>query len=205
MNAIPNKTEDRMVWLDLETFGLDEINDPIIEIGIAITDMNFNTLASESWLVWDRTSDHRMISLEEGVKNGDRGSKIVHEMHSRSSLFKNAAEFGEPPSNVEAQVRGWLAARGITGSDPMFGSTIDFDRRFLVAQMPAIDSQFHYRKVDVSGVKELCRRLNPEAFSRLSSEAWVTRAQKSHRALDDIADSINELKFYTENFLRVAR
>lgn len=198
--------DTRLVWLDIETMGLDAKSDPIIEIGVAITDLEHNILDSFSTPVWDKIGiyNRALADLRQRAGEGDTNASFVYEMHDASGLWYLARQRGMTPTGAETAVGRWLQERGVhSGKDPMCGSSIGFDREFLRAQMPSIDSRFSYRIIDVSSIKESCRRYNPVMYSHMEEDAY-THPKKEHRVLADIEDSISEYRWYVENFFFVS-
>lgn len=170
---------DVMIWVDLEMTGLDTRVHTIVEIAVIATDADLTPLDAGIDLVI-RAEDADLDNID----------PFVHTMHKRSGLLK-AIEASEM-SLVEA---GGLALDYVKqhvgpGIAPMCGNSIGMDRRFLDAYLPEIDQYLHYRSVDVSSIKELCRRWKPEAYAKRPSK------RGSHRALDDIMESIAELQYY---------
>jgi oligoribonuclease len=194
-------SDERLVWFDTETFGLDPDNDPILEVGVMITDLALNIDNEESWLIWTSPIyQPRFKELKEQADQGHSGSKYVLDMHLTSGLLAETMEFGRPAVIVEAEICEWLNANEIGKDDPMCGSSIQFDRGMFDAQMPSVTEILSYRNMDISTIKEACRRFNPSVYAKLDE---YTHPKKRHRVLEDIEDSINEFKFYTENFLHL--
>lgn len=193
---------DRFVMIDTETFGLDPNQDFIIELGVLIVDMELETIDRKSWMVWDTPEyDRRFQQLEEDARNGDETSKYVWDMHAKSGLWDAASSFGLPVEDVTNEAANFLEGHGVGKSDPMVGSSVQFDRQMLLAQMPLVHEQFSYRNIDSSTIKELCRRLNPKIYEKLDA---TTHPMKIHRVDPDLDDSREELRFYIDNFLWTA-
>lgn len=196
---------DRLVWVDLETFGLNPQTDWIIEIGIRITDLDLETIDDLEVQVWETTKyDHRLADLEGDALNGDAGAKYVLEMHRKSGLWNAAQMNGISVDEATDRVKTFLDGYGVGKFDkpedkePVCGSSVQFDRNMWIAQMPGIDEIFSYRNIDVSTIKELCRRYNPRVYSLLAD---ATQQKKLHRVLPDLDDTIGEFGFYKDNFL----
>lgn len=177
----------RMVWLDIEMSGLEPDQHKILELAIIVTDQNLETLATAPvWVVhqeedvlaamdkWN-TSTHTKSGLVERVTNSRLDEKTVE---------KEAIEF----------LKQWVSDK----TSPICGNSVHQDRRFLQSYMPKLESFFHYRNVDVSTLKELARRWAPEIYKQ-------TQKQKNskHEALADIEESIAEMKYYRDNFLKI--
>lgn len=176
----------RLIWIDLEMTGLDTQNDHIIEIATIITDDQLNLLAEGPVLVVHQSD--RVLNAMDEWNTRQHGQSGLTERVRRSSL--SAAD-------VEQQTIEFLKKWIEPGKSPMCGNSICQDRRFLAREMPQLEKYFHYRNLDVSSIKELARRWRPELMAGLKKEA-------THLALDDIRDSIRELRYYREYFMRVS-
>lgn len=185
-------------WVDIETFGLDPENDPIIELGIRVTDLNLNVIDSQSWLVWSPGHFKRYEELVKTAHKGNEGSRYVLDMHTENKLFTDAKSRGVLPHQAEDGAVQWLETKGFTKL-PMCGSSVDFDRKFILAQMPRLAQAFHYRVIDNSTLKELCRRYNPELFAKAPEAKYV--APNHHRVSLCLEDTIAEFRFYRDEFL----
>lgn len=187
--------DDKIVVLDTETFGLDATKDPILEIGVAVFTLDFQMIAEWSSVVWMETYRPRMDS------HRDEDS-FIWQMHKKSGLWDDCiATFAvkdTTPYHIEGELAEWLHEEGVDKDDPMVGSSVQFDREMLREQMPAVEKLFSYRNIDISTLKELCRRYNPTLYEKLGK---FVPAKKAHRVMSDIDDTVNELQFYTQNFL----
>lgn len=185
---------EKFVLIDTETFGLNEETDPILEVGFKVYDLDFNELGNFERLIWMEHYKARYLK-EQAEKT------FVYDMHAKSGLWDDIFNIPDSldisPLTVERQAIEWLKKAGVTKDDPMVGSSVQFDRLMFRSQMPGIESMFSYRNIDISTLKELCRRLNPNVYKHLDT----VPAKKNHRVLDDIDDTVDELKFYIENFL----
>jgi len=177
--------EDRLIWIDLEMTGLDTFNDHIIEIASVVTDKELDVLA-EGPVVAIHQQEDVLANMDEWNRRH----------HGRSGLLDRVrtSRYGE--SQAEAETLAFLSHYVPAGVSPMCGNSICQDRRFLARWMPDLEAYFHYRNLDVSTLKELARRWAPYLEQGLQKEA-------RHRALDDIKDSIGELRYYREHLLRV--
>lgn len=182
---------DVLLWTDLETFGLDREADPILELGIHITDLELNTIAEQYWLVWENgISDaaYKRVSLE--------ASQYIFNMHTQNGLFDEARAMGMSPIEVEKRAIEWLQNQGIEpGKEPVCGSSVRFDREMLGSQMWKLNDFFHYRIIDTSSIKELCRRYNKRVYEHLPPKT------EQHRVEPDLNETIEEFEFYRDNFL----
>ncbi|MFY8300490.1 oligoribonuclease [Pseudoalteromonas sp. SS15] len=177
--------ESNLIWLDLEMTGLEPKTDKILEIATVITDGDLNVLA-EGPVIAIHQSDDLLDNMDEWCTN----------QHGRSGLTARckASKFTE--DDAIAQTLEFLKEWVPPGSSPMCGNSIGQDRRFLNKYMPELEAYFHYRNLDVSTVKELARRWKPELLGQVKKKS-------SHLALDDIKDSIMELKIYKEKFFNL--
>jgi oligoribonuclease len=177
--------QNNLIWLDMEMTGLDPDKDRIIEVAIVATDSQLNTLAEAPVLVV-RQPDVVLDAMDDWNKN----------THSRSGLIDRVKASGLSESEVERQLLAFLAQHVPAKTSPMCGNSICQDRRFLARHMPALETYFHYRNLDVSTLKELARRWRPDVAKGVVK-------QGKHEALADVYDSIEELKHYREHFLRM--
>ena len=175
----------RLIWIDLEMTGLDTDQDRIIEIATIVTDENLNILA-EGPVLAIHQPDIVLNAMDEWNTRQHGQSGLIQRVR-RSTLTAQDAE-----QQTLEFLKKWVDAK----KSPMCGNSICQDRRFMHRLMPDLEQFFHYRNLDVSSVKELARRWRPELMDGLKKEA-------SHLAMDDIRDSIRELKYYREYFFRV--
>lgn len=190
--------ENILPWVDTETFGLDEHTDPIIEVGIILTDLDLEVIDYQNWLCWGPAHENAYDRLVREAEQGSKDAQFVLNMHRHSALFDEASEDGNLMWAVEKTISAWLVDKGATDA-PMFGSSVHYDQRFFRAQMPELLSKFHYRIADTSTLKELCRRYNPSVFDS------VPPKNGEHRALPDLRETIEEFRFYKDNFIFDAR
>lgn len=171
---------DRLVWVDCEMTGLDLGRDALIEVAALVTDPELNVLGEGVDLV---------IHAEESQLGGML--EIVREMHEKSGLTDEARSSTVSLADAEEQVMEYVT-RFVKEprTAPLCGNSIATDRGFLARDMPRFDEYLHYRMIDVSSIKELCRRWYPRTY--------FSQPQKglAHRALADIRESIRELEFY---------
>ena len=174
-----------LVWIDLEMTGLDPDSEKILEIATVVTDTSLEVLADGPEIAIHQTAGI-LAAMDEWNT----------EQHGRSGLTERvlASTCGEQEAEVRtlAFLERYVPAR----TSPMCGNSVCLDRRFLHRYMPRLERFFHYRNLDVSTLKELCRRWAPEKADKL-----VKRAE--HRALQDIRGSIAELRFYRDELLRL--
>ena len=174
----------RLVWLDMEMTGLNPDSDTILELAMVITDADLNVVAeSDSWAV--RQSDGVLAGMDDWNTKTHGASGLTERVRT-SGLDMRAVELA-----AIAFMQEWIGK----GISPMCGNSICQDRRFMARYMPELVNWFHYRNLDVSTLKELCRRWRPD----LSAQVNKTGA---HTALADIHESIEELRFYRTHFIK---
>lgn len=174
-----------LVWLDMEMTGLDPDNDRVIELACVVTNAQLEVIAEGPVLV---------VHQSDEVLNGM--DKWNTSTHGKSGLTDRVRASTLDEAAAEAQMIAFLSQYVPERSSPICGNSICQDRRFLARHMPGLEAWFHYRNLDVSTLKELCRRWRPELLGQFK------KAQR-HEALADIYESIDELKFYREHFLRM--
>ena len=182
---LDKKSDKNLIWIDLEMTGLDVDRERIIEMAIIVTDPELNTLA-ESPVITVHQSDELLDAMDEWNTKQHGGSGLVDRVKA-----SNTSE-----AEAEQTMIDFLALYVPAGVSPMCGNSVHQDRKFLHRYMPKLEAYFHYRNLDVSTLKELARRWRPDVLETL-------KKQGSHLALDDIRDSIDELKHYRDNFLRM--
>lgn len=197
MSLVP-RPEDRLIACDLETLGFDPDKDPIIEIGLAMVDLNLYPLDVITLQVWSGAHERRLSQINEAAQKGDEQAITLLDLHERSGAIRDAIQYGMQPRHAEKQLLEWLNKNGVGSSDPLVGSSVSFDKGMLQAQFPAVADMFSYRIIDISSVKELCRRYNRDMFAHMEAD---TKPLKAHRVGEDIHDSLTELKWYIDNFL----
>ncbi|MFL6631231.1 MAG: oligoribonuclease [Massilia sp.] len=183
--ATQRPNEFNLVWIDMEMTGLDPDNDRIIEVAAVVTDANLNVLA-EGPVIAVHQSDATLDKMD----NWNKGT------HGRSGLIDRVKASTIDEAQAEEQLIAFLKQWVPANKSPMCGNSICQDRRFMARGMPKLEAFFHYRNLDVSTLKELCRRWKPELASGFK------KAQK-HTALADIIESIEELRYYREHFIKL--
>jgi oligoribonuclease len=183
--AAQRPNEMNLVWVDMEMTGLEPDTDRIIEVAMVVTDMHLNVLAEGPVMVI-----HQSDATLDAMDSWNKGT------HGRSGLIDKVKASTVTEEQAEAELIAFMKQWVPAGKSPMCGNTIGQDRRFMVRYMPKLEAFFHYRNVDVSTLKELCRRWNPAVVSGFK------KAQK-HTALADILESIEELKYYREHFIKL--
>ncbi|MBL8522312.1 MAG: oligoribonuclease [Betaproteobacteria bacterium] len=177
--------QNNLIWIDMEMTGLSPENDRIIEVALVVTDAQLNTIAEGPVL-----AVHQPDSVLDGM---DAWNKSTHK---KSGLIDKVKASTLNEAQVEAQMIEFLKEHVPGSTSPMCGNSICQDRRFMARSMPALEAYFHYRNLDVSTLKELAKRWKPEIMSGMKKHG-------KHEALADIYESIEELKYYREHFLKV--
>jgi len=180
-------SDDHLVWVDMEMSGLDPESNRILEVAVVVTDGQLNIVAHGPVLVVHQTDEHMatMDAWNQGT-------------HGRSGLTEKVKQSTLNEAQAEAELLAFLKTVVPASKSPMCGNTIHQDRRFMARYMPALEAYFHYRNLDVSTIKELCRRWRPEVYKGFEKKG-------AHTALADILESIEELRYYRDHFLSVNR
>ncbi|AQA16949.1 oligoribonuclease [Halioglobus japonicus] len=174
---------NNLIWVDLEMTGLDPDNDVVIEIATIVTDSDLNTLA-EGPVIAIHTSDERLDAMDEW--------NTTH--HTRSGLVDRVRASVHDADGATDETIAFLQEWVPENASPMCGNTICQDRRFMARHMPRLEAYFHYRNLDVSTLKILMQRWRPDLEGGFRKTA-------THLALDDIRESIDEMRYYREHFL----
>jgi oligoribonuclease len=177
-------TPDNLVWIDLEMTGLNPDLDRIIEIATIVTDSELNLVAEGPVI-----AIHQPETVLAGMDDWNRRT------HGESGLTDRVRRSTCNVRDGELQTLEFLQQHAVAGASPMCGNSICQDRRFLAREMPTLEEFFHYRNLDVSTLKELARRWAPDVFAGLQKTS-------KHLALDDIRESIEELRYYRRRLFR---
>ncbi len=180
-----DNTTDYLVWLDLEMTGLSPDTDLIIEIATAVTDLNLN-IVEEGPSIAIATSD----------KDLQRMSPFICDMHKRSGLITRIKQSSTSLAEAEQETLEFLKKYVKQGYSPICGNSICLDRRFIVRYMPHLADYFHYRNLDVSSLKILAQSWGKGIVPEF-------KKQNTHRAIEDVRESIAELKYYREIMMKV--
>ena len=176
---------NNLIWIDMEMTGLYPDRDQIIEVALVVTDSQLNIIAESPALVVHQ-SDDILNGMDDWNKSTHGKSGLIDKV--KASTLNEAA--------VETQMIEFLTPLVDSGKSPMGGNSICQDRRFLARHMPLLEAYFHYRNLDVSTLKELVKRWKPEIANGVNKEG-------KHTALADIYESIEEMKYYREHFIKV--
>jgi len=174
-----------LIWIDMEMSGLNPDTDKVLELAIIVTDSQLNTVAESPVLVV-----HQPDSVLDVMDDWNKST------HAKSGLVGKVKASTLSEAQAEAQMIAFLAQHVPTGISPMCGNSVHQDRRFMVKYLPAFEAYFHYRNLDVSTLKELMRRWKPELAAGMTKHG-------RHEALADVYESIDELKYYREHFLKL--
>ena len=177
------RSEQNLVWIDLEMTGLFPDRDRIIEIAVVVTDAQIATRVEGPVF-----AIHQSEATLDAMDAWNKGT------HGKSGLIERVRSSAIDEAGAEAQLIEWLKQYVPAGKSPMCGNSICQDRRFMANTMPALESFFHYRNLDVSTLKELARRWKPAILDGF-------KKAQAHTALADIHESIDELVYYRQHLL----
>ena len=179
------QNQNYLVWLDMEMTGLVPETDRIIEVAMVVTDNDLNTIAEAPTLVV-----HQPDSVLDAMDNWNKST------HGKSGLIERVKASTMDEAQVEEQLLAFLKEHVPAKTSPICGNSICQDRRFMARWMPKMEDYFHYRNLDVSTLKELAKRWKPEVAQGIKKHG-------KHEALADIYESIEEMKHYRDNFLKL--
>ncbi len=179
------RSEMRMVWVDMEMTGLDPEKERIIEIAAVVTEPDL-TIVAEAPVLVIHQSDELLNAMD----------KWNQSTHSKSGLIEKVKTSTLDEAQAQAELIAFLSQHVPPGKSPLCGNTVSQDRRFMFKYMPALEAFFHYRTIDVSTIKELARRWQPALLKGFEKHS-------KHEALADIYESIEELRYYREHFIKV--
>lgn len=182
--AAQRPNEFNLVWVDMEMTGLDPDNDRIIEVAVIVTDPELNIIAEGPVF-----AIHQSDATLDKMDNWNKGT------HGKSGLIDRVKASTVTEAQAEQELIAFLKKYVPSNKSPMCGNSICQDRRFMARGMPKLEAFFHYRNLDVSTLKELCRRWKPEV-------AGGFKKHQKHTALADIIESIEELRYYREHFIQ---
>ena len=180
-----DKNPSNLIWIDLEMTGLDPNKERIIEIATIVTDADLNVI-----------EEGPVMAIHQPTALLDAMDEWCTRTHGASGLTQRVKDSQVSIAEAEAATLEFLRRHLEAGSSPMCGNSVHQDRRFMVNEMPELEAFFHYRNIDVSTLKELAVRWHPELPKKFKKAG-------THLALDDIRESIAELRFYREEFIRL--
>jgi oligoribonuclease len=175
--------QNNLIWIDLEMTGLNPETDRIIEIATIVTDDNLNIVEQGP-----------VMAIHQSEQVMDAMNSWCVKVHGKTGLTTRVKESSITEKQAEDATLEFIRKYTIKNKSPMCGNSIGQDRRFLRRYMPELHEHFYYRNIDVSTLKELAKRWKPEILKKLVKKG-------SHIALEDIKESIDELKFYREHFI----
>jgi oligoribonuclease len=174
-----------LIWIDMEMSGLNPETDRVLEVAIVVTDSQLNTVAESPALVV-----HQPDAVLNAMDNWNKST------HKKSGLIDRVKASTLSEADVENRMVEFLAKYVPSGASPICGNSVHQDRRFLVKYMPKLDAYFHYRLIDVSTLKELARRWKPDVIGGMVKHG-------KHEALADIHESIEELRYYRAQIMKI--
>ncbi len=180
-----SKNHNNLIWLDMEMTGLNPQTDKILEIAVIVTDP-FLTILEEGPIVVVKQSDEVLAKMDSWNQS----------THGKSGLIEKVKNSVVTEDAATQQILGFVSKYVDKNKSPMCGNSICQDRRFMALNMPALEEYFHYRNLDVSVFKELAKRWKPELISGFKKGG-------KHEAMADIKESIEELKYYREHFIKI--
>lgn len=181
------KDQNNLVWLDMEMTGLNPDTDRILEVAVVITDSQLNTVATAPVMVVHQPDD-TLAAMDDWNRS----------THARTGLIDKVKASVLTEAGAEDTLLAFVSEHVPSRTSPLCGNSICQDRRFLARHMPRLEAYLHYRNLDVSTLKELARRWRPGISKGLTK-------QGKHEALADIYESIDELRYYRDNFLKLER
>jgi len=180
-----SQNSNNLIWIDMEMTGLDPDNDTIIEIATLVTDSNLNVI-EEGPVLAIHHNDEILTAMDEWNTR----------QHGKSGLIERVRQSQINLATAERLTLAFLQQHVPSNTSPMCGNTVSQDRRFLYRYMPKLEQYFHYRHIDVSTLKELAKRWKPK-LSEFNKES-------KHLAINDIYESLGELKYYRQNFIEMS-
>ncbi len=180
-----SKHDSNLVWIDMEMTGLDPETCVVMEIATIVTDAQLNILA-----------EGPVIAVHQPDSVLDNMDEWCTRVHGESGLTARCRESRVNEAQAAQQTIAFLSQWVDAGKSPLCGNTIGQDRRFMVKYMPELEAYFHYRSIDVSTIKELTRRWKPEILDGFTKKGV-------HLALDDIRESIEEMRYYREKVFTI--
>ena len=181
-----SSSDDNLIWLDMEMSGLNTETDKVLEVATVVTDPNLNIIAEGPVIVIHQSDE--ILNVMDAWNQST---------HSKSGLIEKVKRSSFDEAYAEETTIEFLKKHIAPNKSPMCGNSICQDRRFMAKHMPSLENYFHYRNLDVSVFKELSRRWSPTLYQGFKKSS-------KHEALSDIYESIEELKYYREHFLKLS-
>lgn len=178
-------SEQNLIWIDMEMTGLEPMQDRVLEIASVVTDSQLNVLAQGP-----------VIAVHQDEETLEKMDEWCTTTHTRSGLVERVRQSSIGEQQAEVMTMDFLKQWVPAGVSPMCGNSIGQDRRFMHHHMPKLEKFFHYRNIDVSSIKELARRWRPDVLSGVKKNG-------NHLAMDDILESIDELRHYQSLFFNL--
>lgn len=200
------ETPPLLLWVDCETTGLNEkrcsmlSRDRLLEAAFVVTDVRGDVVPDGVFysLVYDHTYTRAVLGMGAVAERMHRDSGLIEDLDSIVTVPSHWRNVYLHPNAVSKRFDTWFQSFEWDGQPELCGSSVGFDRMFLEQDLPYICSSFYYRSIDVSSLKQICRKVNPRLFARWHDS---DPDEKPHRALLDVAQSIKEYKFYLKHFL----
>lgn len=183
---------DRFVWIDLETFGLNPAKDPILEVGIVITDAHLKITSEFHKLIWERPWYANLY--DEMVKT--QPESWVLKTHEKSGLWEACQKYGSLEARAARDTLEFLEKYSVGKDDALCGNSVHFDRMMLASWWPEVERVFSYRNIDISTVRELAARWKPAVYEKFLAD----RPVEIHRVIPDIDACIAEANLYAGEF-----
>jgi oligoribonuclease len=183
-------SETQLVWIDIETSGLDPHKDKILEIGVRLTDLGMRRITGMSTVInWGD-------QIDEIYNNSD---PFVQDMHTKNRLWQECRNRGKTLDEAEVMLAKWTQERSLQ-NQPLCGNSLKLDRAFLDAQTPLFHDLYHYRSIDVSSFKVAAQRFNRPVFEEMKT--LTSMVPEDHRVDHCLEASCIEFRYYVDNFLR---
>jgi len=208
------KSQAEFILVDVETFGLDYQHDPVVEVGLRVTDRYLRELARKTWLILPEDLESAWNESSDFIKDMHTKSGLIEDLRKLPSQGYTIDDTSHPDygkwANYSANFQSFDAYRWLTESldlemdkFPMTGSSVHFDRGMIESQLLVLSGFFTHRNIDVSTIKELCRRWNPDLYNAISKYPLLQKENQRHRPQDDLNGTLHELQFYFDNFFFV--
>lgn len=195
----------RMLFVDIETTGLDTRTELMLEFGMVLYDMDFVPQDLLSFTLWDSGVESKVKTIKRLASMHREGeivaenSVLIDDMHTKSGLFANAEAGGLTRSKANDTILEFIESNGLGREDPVCGSSVHFDRKFMDKYFYDVNEMLSYRNIDISSIGEAARRFSPGIYKSIHAEL---NPKRLHRVLPDINDSMEQLKAYRGDIIR---